>query len=283
MSRILSSSSDQEEPARPDREPPALASPTDVLDTEEAGGKVIRGGLLRTASYVLGVLVGIVATPFMVRHLGVVDFGRFITVTSLMFIVSGLTEVGLTSIGVREYTTHQDVADRRRLMRNLLGVRLVLSAAGAAGALGFALIAGYPRVMVLGTVVAGAGLVLTNLYLTLTVPLNVELRLGWISALDVIRQVATAGLTLLLVALGASLLPFYALAAGSSAIVLVIAAVLVGRTVPLLPAFRARGWWSLLRDSIPYAIATGLAVVYFRIAIVIMSLVSSDRQTGFYS
>ena len=48
-------------------------------------------------------MVGIVATPFMVRHLGVVDFGRFITVTSLMFIVSDLTEVGLTSIGVRMY------------------------------------------------------------------------------------------------------------------------------------------------------------------------------------
>lgn len=261
---------------------PAAGPPTDVLDTQEAGGKVIRGGVLRTGSYIAGVLVGIVATPFMVRHLGVVDFGRFITVTSLIFIVSGLTEVGLTSVGVREYT-NQGASDRRRLMRNLLGVRLVLSFVGAAGALAFSLIAGYPRVMVLGTAVSGAGLVLTNLYLTLTIPLNVELRLGWISALDVIRQVATAGLTLVLVAVGASLLPFYAVAAGSGAIVLAVSVLLVARTVPLMPAFRARGWWMLLRDSIPYAVATGLAVVYFRIAIVIMSLVSSDRETGFYS
>ena len=48
----------------------------DILDTPEAGPRVIRGGMLRVGGYVLGVVFGVVSSALMFRHLGVVDTGR---------------------------------------------------------------------------------------------------------------------------------------------------------------------------------------------------------------
>ena len=103
----------------------------DVLDTTAAGGIVIRGGVVRTLGYASGVGLGVVSAALMVRHLGVVDWGRYVTVTSLIAIVAGLSEAGMTAIGVREFSTRAR-AERETLMRNLLGLRLAITFLGLA-------------------------------------------------------------------------------------------------------------------------------------------------------
>ena len=75
----------------------------DVLDAGQAGERVIRGGALRTVAYVAGILVGLASTPLLVSHLGPADFGRYVTVTTILFIATGLTAAGLSGIGTREY------------------------------------------------------------------------------------------------------------------------------------------------------------------------------------
>ena len=67
----------------------------DVLRSPEAGALVIRGGAVRTLGYGVGVGLTAVASILLLRHLGVADFGRFMTVTSLIAIVGGVTEAGL--------------------------------------------------------------------------------------------------------------------------------------------------------------------------------------------
>lgn len=255
--------------------------PGDVLDSGEAGGRIIRGGAARTAAYVAGILIGLVSTPLMVRHLGVVDFGRFVTVGSLIFIATGLTEGGLAAIGVREFAVRQGNA-RRQLMRDLIGLRLVLALAGYLGALAFAVLAGYDDVLVTGTLIAGAMLLPLHLYGALTVPLSVWLRLGWLAALDLIRQVITAVLIIALVVAGASLEPFFAVGVAAAAAAAFGAWLLARRDAPLRPAFDSRRWRVLLRDSLPYGAAIAVSVLYFRVAVILMSVVSTDEEAGYY-
>jgi len=66
---------------------PPASDPVDVLDTPSAGGKVIRGGVLRGGGYVAGLALAVVGAALMTRHLGVVDWGRYVTVLSLVSIV----------------------------------------------------------------------------------------------------------------------------------------------------------------------------------------------------
>jgi len=265
--------------------PPELSvePPTgDVLDTPAAGPAAIRGSTLRGAGYVAGLLLGVISVPFVIRHLGVVAFGDFVLVTALITLVSGVTEAGLQAVGMREYAIRPP-AQRDQLMRNLLGVRVTLTVVGVAGAVGFALLAGYGDTLVLGTALAGLGLLLVSTQTLLTVPLASTLRLGWITAIDLGRQALTVTLTLGLVVAGAALLPFFAVAVVVGVVGLVVTAALVWRMTPLRPAFQPAEWWMLVRDTLPYAAAIAMNVAYFRVAIVILSLLTAKLETGYFA
>ena len=254
----------------------------EVLDTPAAGSAAIRGSTLRGTGYVAGLLLSVISVPFVIRHLGVEDFGRFVLVTALITLVSGLAEGGLQAVGLREYAIRPP-AQRDRLMRNLLGVRLALTLIGVAGAAAFALLAGYDGTLVVGTVLAGGGLLLVSTQTLLTVPLASNLRLGWITAIDLGRQALTVALTLGLVVLGAALLPFFTVTVAAGMAGLMVTAVLVRRMTPLRPAFQPGEWWMLVRDTVPYAVAIALNVAYFRIAIVLMSLLTGALETGYFA
>src|SRR3954468_6569283 len=121
----------------------AAAEPNtgDVLDSPEAGVKALRGSVVRGAGYGIGLLLGLVSAPLLIRHLGIVDFGRYITVAAVVGLVSGVSEGGLNAMALREYARNDGEA-RTVVMRDMLGMRIVLTAVGAAAAVAFSAIAG---------------------------------------------------------------------------------------------------------------------------------------------
>jgi O-antigen/teichoic acid export membrane protein len=263
-------------------QPPDTRHTPDILDSSDAGATAIRGSAVRGVGYGVGLLLSAASVPLVVRHLGLEDFGRFVLVSALITLVGGLTEVGLQSVGLREYSTRTG-ADRDRLMRNLLGVRLALTGVGVLLALGFTLAAGYDRVLVLGTVLAGVALLVQSVQTLLAVPLAAQLRLGWTTAAELLRQTITVGLTIALVLVGARLLPFFAVAIPGALATVALTAVLVRRMTPFRPAFHPGEWWTLLRDTFAFAVATAVNIAYFRIAIVLMSLLATELETGYFA
>ena len=229
-------------------DPPVRASPgSDLLDTPDAGPVAVRGGTLRVGGYGVGVLLTVGSAALLFRHLGVVDTGRYVTVLALMSIVAGITDVGLTTVGLRELAV-RDESEQRLLIRDLLGLRLVLSVAGVAAAGAFALAVGYDAEMVTGTLLAGVGVIAVAVQATLSVALMVQLRLGWVAILDLIRQALLVAGILALVAAGAGILPFLALQGPTAIAALALTAWLVHRSVPLTPAFHPGRWRILLRE-----------------------------------
>src|SRR5437588_891691 len=162
---------------------PALeqAAAVDLLDTSAAGPAAIRGSVLRVSAYAAGVLLSVGSASLLVRHLGVVDFGHYATVMSLITVCAGVTDLGITAIGVRDYSTRTG-PERDRVLRNLLGVRLAAPSAGVAGATLFALAAGYERTLVIGTVLAGIGMTVQATQAFYATSLLAQLRLGAVSA-----------------------------------------------------------------------------------------------------
>jgi O-antigen/teichoic acid export membrane protein len=254
----------------------------DILASREAGGRFLRGSGLRVIAYGSGLLVGLASTPLVTRHLGPTDWGHYITVTSVIVIAAALTEGGVGNLGVREFSTSGE-AERRSFMSSLLGLRIVLSLLGAAGAFAFVLLAGYPRVLVEGTALACVGLVLEGIRVTLAIPLIARLRLGWLALSDFTGQFVTAVCMILLVVSGASLLPFYSVTIMVALVTLALMATLVRSEISLRPAFSPTRWRSLASDSVVYAAATTLGVIYFQIVVVAMSLLAHKVETGYFS
>lgn len=252
-----------------------------MLDAPSAGGKVIRGTVPRLGGYGAGVLLGVLSASLMIRHLEVVDWGRYVTVTSLVAIVGGLSEAGLSSIGAREYVTREG-ADRERLMRNLLGLRLALTSLGIVAALLFALVAGYAPVEVVGTLLAGLALLLTVAQQMYMVPLGTALKIGWVSGLDLARQVLTVLAVVSLIVAGGGLLSFLAVPLPVSLLLVLLTVVLVRGAIPLRPAFERTQWKYVLQLTVVYSAAAAVASIYTSVTVVIASLLATGKELGYY-
>lgn len=259
---------------------PARGS-ADLLSTTEAGPLATRGGALRVGSFAGGSLISIVGGALLFRHLGVVDAGRYTTALSLGALVAGFTDLGLTAIGMRELATREGER-RAQMARNLLGIRLVLTTIGVILVTGFAY-AVYGTLLGSAVLIAGVGVFVANVQATWAVPLMSGLRLGWVSALDLGRQLASVALIVVLVLVGAQLLAFLTIPLIAAIIVLVPTALLVRGDIPLRPSFELAQWRALLAPVITYSLAVAAATIYFRLAIVLVSLLASERDLGYFS
>ena len=254
----------------------------DILGTPEAGGKAIRGGVIRAVGYGSGVALALVSAPLLTRHLGVEDFGGYITVLSLATIVGLVADAGLTVIGVREYA-NTDVAHRRRLVADILSLRLVIATVGMILATAFAALAGYDSALVAGTALAGVGVLFAAMQQTYTIPLASELRLGLVTTLDFLRQALSVAAVLVLIALGAGVTAFLASSIPVGLIVTLFTALAVRRLVRLRPRIDRAEWWRLLRETLLVAAASILAALFYRAAIIMMSVLSTELETGYFS
>ena len=254
----------------------------DVLRSPEAGALVIRGGALRTLGYGAGVALTAVASILLLRYLGVADFGRYITVTSLVAIVGGVTEAGLTAVGARDLARIPG-GQRSGLLSNLIGLRLVLTPLGVAAAVLFAIAAGYDDVLVYGTLLAGAGLFLVSAQATIALPLTVGLKIGRLTAAELLKHVVMLVAIALLVAAGASLLPFYGVQIAAGAALLAVTPALLGDQLVTRPRFDSAVWRTLIREALPLALALAMYAVYFRLLVILSSLLSNEIETGLFA
>lgn len=261
---------------------PPLSQPRDVLDSVGAGRATIRGSGLLMVGYAGGTLLALVSVPLLVRHLGIAGYGRYVSVVSLVTIVGGVTDAGLAAVAIREHATTTG-ATRERLARALLGIRIVLTMLGVITVAAFAALAGYGAPLVLGTVLSGAGLTLLVVQQTWATVLRAELRLGWVTLAEFVRQFVSVAGIFALVVLGAEIAAFFAVAIPASFAALVITGARVRSTVSLRPSLDFAAWRNLLRETLPVSIAVALHSVYMRIVVVLMSLVSTDLQTGYFA
>ena len=262
---------------------PAGADPAgDVLDSSRAGGLALRGSVLRVGGYGGGMLLALISAPLLIRHLHQTGFGQYVTALSIATIAAGLTEGGVNTIALREFASRTGQA-RDEAMRNILGIRLLLSFVGVVGATVFALAAGYSQTIVLGTAVAGIGLTIQLLQTLASVPLQGTIRLGWVAAAELLRNGVTTMLIVALVLVGAGIVPLLAVIAPACLAALLLTVRLVRGSMPLRPSLHFAAYWPLLRETVPFAVAVALSSIYFRMTVVVMSLGATALQTGYFS
>jgi len=252
----------------------------DILDSRRAGAIAMRGGAMRTLAFSGSLLLALLTAPLVVRHLGDVDFGRYSTVLAIVAIVTGLTEGGVNSVAMRALSSAADRRERDRIMADLLGLRMVLSTAGILIAVGFTQLAGYGGGLVLGALLAGIGMLLTVTQTLFAAVLQTRMRFGIASAIELGRGVLTAALLVVLVIAGAGVLAFLAIIIPAALLSLIATVYVVRGTTVLRPAFAVDRWLPLMRETAVFAIAVAINSLYFRVTLVIMSLVATAQQTG---
>jgi O-antigen/teichoic acid export membrane protein len=264
------------------RGPEQATVATTAVPRLDLSATAIRGGAIRVMGFASGILVSLGAATILIRHLGISDFGRFVTVASLIGLVGGATEAGIAAYGIREFTLRAR-ADRRQLIANLLGLRLSLTAIGIACAVAFAVAAGYPNVLVLGTVLVGVGLLMQVMVDVLAISLQAQLLLGRLTVVDLTRRLLALGLIAALALADARLLPFLAVPALAGTSALALLAWIVRSSITLKINLDWPVWRKLAAETLPFAIAVSIGAFYFYVTVIMMSLISSAHQTGLFA
>jgi O-antigen/teichoic acid export membrane protein len=253
----------------------------DVLSTTAAGPAAARGGGLRVAGYLVGTLVGVVAVSLLFRHLGVVATGQYVTALSLVAIVAAVSDLGLTAVGVRELS-RRSPDERWPLARQLLGLRITLTTLGSLVIVAIAWFV-YSPMLAAGVALACVGLLLQVTQDNFALPLLVGLRLGWVAALEFARLLLTTVLIIVLVLAGATLVPFLGVSIPVGAVVLLATVLLVRGTRSLKPAFSFSRWRAFIGPMLPYSAAVAASLLYFRVSILLVSVLGSAHELGYFS
>jgi len=116
----------------------------------------------------------------------------------------------------------------------------------------------------------------------MAIPLQVRLRLGWVSFLQFLAQAGVAIGAAVLATLGAGLLPFFALQLPVLIPVILLTLIVGGRDSRVLPAVNLREWRRMMAQIVTYSAAVVLSVLYFRISQVMVSVLSTPTQTGYF-
>jgi len=254
----------------------------DLLDTPQAGSVAIRGGMLRLAGFGGGTIVSVGSTALLLRHLGVEQTGSYVAVLALSTVVAGLTDVGLSVLGVRELTVRSG-EERAAAMRTLLGMRIVLAVLGVVGAVAFAVVVGYSSTLIAGTAIGGLGVLMQGTQIQLATSLQSRMRLSAMTAVDFGRQALSAGLITIGVLVGAGLLSFVAVTVVAGLVTVLATALLVRRDVPLRPSFDRAASRALIRTTGAYSAAAAANVLYLRAAIVVVSVIGTTAELGTFA
>src|SRR4051812_25776842 len=254
----------------------------DVLGDDGVSRRVVRGGGARVIGFGLVNLMGALGSVVLLRHLGVVNYGRYGTVIGLMAIAGGIADAGLMVTGSRELALREPGPERKALLGTLLGLRIALSSAFLLVGLAVGVAAGYDHDMLVGIVLVGVGWILVAAQDTTMLPLIVGLRNGRVAISDVVKQaILLVGIVALAVA-GAGIVPFFALqvVVGLGAVALV--PLLVDRRDLAAPRWSLEQWQSVAKTALPVAAALVLTVVYLRLLVVMTSVIADDVQTGLF-
>ena len=253
---------------------------SDALDRPDASRITAHGTALRLVSYGASLAVSVIAIRLLTTHLGT-GFGTYTVVSSIAFVAVGSTDAGLWSLGLRE-GTNASPEHRRDLLANLLGLRLALCLVGIAAGVLFTVLTGRASSLALGVAAVGLGLTIVMLQQAVSIHLQLDLRYAVVAALELVKTVALTLTYAVLVVLGAGLDSFY-WAPAISGLALVAATAFVVPLALFRPRFHRPSWTRMARAVVPYAIATAVAILYFRVTQIAMEYLATPEETTEYA
>jgi len=242
--------------------------------------------IARNSAFVLGVQVVLKILAFLfnvyvVRRLGAVYFGQYSAVMAYVALFAIFTDWGMSPYAVREMA--KDHRKTSWLLPNIVAIRVVLSFIITLIAPLSALWLGKENEMVLGILIASAGLILYAFQGPLNSALTARERLDYTSTFTLINQLVFWGLGVLLLVNG---LGFIGLIIASSAGVAVVA-LLSGWTLFKMGLGRlilsARRWPQLFLAALPFGVSSISHAFMQRFDTVLMSFVLTDAAVGWYN
>lgn len=242
--------------------------------------RLAANSLVQAVGNALAAFVSFFTFVAVTRGLGPEAFGDLTTATVFLYVPVVLAELGFTSAVLREIS--RDPMRTEAAIRASLPLRAIVSAGAIGAAVGIGMAMPFNDRTKVAILISSIGALLTLLTVSVLPVLQAQLKMHWAVAGNLAGRLATLGLTVGALAAGFGFKSVVAAQAAGLGLAFLIHVVVVARLVSLRPVVDLPYWRSLLGTSVVLGLALALAQIYFRIDTLLIALLRSPEEVGFY-
>jgi O-antigen/teichoic acid export membrane protein len=227
----------------------------------------------------------VVLSLFLVRlitgYLGQDGFGKYATVLAFFSFFSALSDLGLGPVTAREIA--KEGADERKILGNVVGLRLVSSAVLITLAPLVVLFFDYPVEVKWGIIVVAVASLFSSLSLVMNGVFQKRIAMDRVAMVEFVGKLIQVGLIAGIVKFNLGFLPivFSVLIALSFNIVTVY--VISRNFVRFSLRFDRAFWKMFLKESLPMGATAIITFAYFKTDTILLSLIQSSSDVGVYN
>ncbi|KKH38755.1 flippase [Methanosarcina mazei] len=237
-------------------------------------------GIIITGNVVFK-LISLVVTIYLVRYLGVADFGKFNFLFAYLSFFTLITEFGLSTILIREISQNKDKT--AELVGNALSITFLLSILSFILSITMISLISYPADTTFYIYVVSISIFFISYSGVYASIFRANLKMEYNQYAKIISRIFSA------------ILIFFVIFSGGKLIHIVIIMVVAEFINALLnysyskkfinPSFKLNIdiWKHLLTESFPIALSSMFAVIYHNIDIIMLSSMRGDTSVGYYS
>jgi O-antigen/teichoic acid export membrane protein len=226
-------------------------------------------------------VLGWITTVIIIRSLTPAEFGEYSVVFSVLGIIGIVSELRLSRV-VLQRVMHGD-DDPAEVVSSYTTLRLVIGGIAYLLAMAVVWIGGYPTQVVQATAVGGLVIIILSGAYGLTLLFEARLWLGSVAASNFWAQFAQLTFTVIIASLGIASVILFAWANVVNSVVTALWLLWAMRRVARIRLRLDGRWWrEWLKEGAPLAIGAALDTIYFRIDILMLSLLDTFRAVAVY-
>lgn len=245
------------------------------------GKKIAYNAVISTGARIIGLVLSLIIIGFITRYLGQTGFGYYSTILAFLYFFTVLADLGLYSICLREIS--KDKTDQSKVASNAFTIRFFI------GLLIFCLAPlvvyffPYQTEIKLGILIGAVGFWLMSNQQILMSVFQKYLRMDRVALAELLGRVIQLGMVAFFVWQKFGFLFIVSALVGGSLINFLLVFFFSQKYIRISFKFDFPLWTSLLKESLPLALATIFTVIYFKLDTLMLSLMKPLADVGIYN
>ena len=230
---------------------------------------------------VFSTILALVGIGFITRYLGKEGFGDYAIVLAFFSFFTHLADLGLYSVTTREISRID--ADEKKIIGNIISLRVLSSLAVFLLALVIIKFLPYPQEVQKGILIAAAAFVFSSGYMVLNGIFQKNLVMYKVATVEFVGKIIQTGFIIMAVIMDWGFMAIIIALLIYMVFNFVIVFFLSRRYVKFSPEIDFSYWRKFLKESMPMGISVFITFLYFKLDTIMLSVIKTNADVGIYS
>ena len=242
--------------------------------------KIAFNTIVSIAARILGTIIALVNIGFITRYLGKDVFGEYVTILAFVSVFSIIADFGLYSLLVRDIS--RPGADEKKIIGNIFSLRLISLIIVLGAAVGISLFFPYRDIVKSGVIIGAFSFFFLSSSQVLIGVFQKYLKMDRVALAEIAGRIVNLALVIWFIQMKMGFLWIVAALAFGSFANFAVIFLYARRFVPIVLQFDFKFWKKIFKEALPIAVSIALTAVYFKAAIILLSVMKPADHVGIY-